>query len=546
MSPVVKCAARVYIWLFQLYGDLQPVNAEPLSSEALIGALSASLPQADIRLSLLTMEQWQAEQDEILAQIEKTSPDLIGFSCPQGTYDLSMRVLETLYARVAHPPPVVLGHALPTYLPQMFLERFPDVLIVRGWGEPAIVELARQLATKDVHLERIPSLTYLNEHKLRQDNPIQWVEQQSSPTRLAPHRYFARIEASRGCHYNICTFCSRPPLAQGQPTWRRFDRASVLAQVEQLVSAGVKTFTFTDEDFLGNDPQGALDLAEGLCAFHGLDFALSVRADNVVNPHGTVEENALRRQVFQTLKNAGLTLVFIGAESFSPSQLRRYGKGNHPDNTIDAIHFLETLGIELELGLILFDPLVTLEELDENIHSLQQSHFWRYAGQMFSFLRPQVGTAYVRLLEKRGMLGELHPNTMEYDASYASAAVMSLASACRLWNTRFNRFYLALRNVSRSDLGGGRFSAFLEQYRSIQFEFLGHLICQARQHPRDGICPADMERWHRLVWLLMDELVRFARHMGELSVSEQALLQAARNERENRPSSEIDPLPRIC
>src|SRR5690242_6853367 len=146
MSPVVKCAAHVYIWLFQLYGDLQPVNAEPLSSEALIGALSASLPQADIRLSLLTTEQWQTEQEEILAQIEKTPPDLIGFSCPQGTYDLSMRVLEALYTRVAHPPQVVLGHALPTYLPQMFLERFPDVLIVRGWGEPAIVELARQLA----------------------------------------------------------------------------------------------------------------------------------------------------------------------------------------------------------------------------------------------------------------------------------------------------------------------------------------------------------------------------------------------------------------
>lgn len=546
MSSSVKGVAPLFVWLFQLYGDLQPMNAEPLSSEALIGTLHSHLPEVTARLSPLTMQHWLATQDEILSQIGGMRPDLIGLSCPQGTYDLSMSLLHALSTRLSYRPHIVLGHALPTYLPHMYLESFPGAWIVRGWGEPAIVELARQLANHRLQLEDVPSLTYLDDTGVRRDNPIQWAETPVIPERVSPHRYFARVEASRGCHYNLCTFCSRPPIAPGQATWRRFDRASVLAQIKQLSAINQATFTFADEDFVGNDPEGALALAEELCAFPGLDFALSVRADNVIHPDDTSEKNILRKQVFRTLKRAGLTLVFIGAESFSPSQLHRYGKGSNPDDTIEAIKFLETLGMELELGLILFDPLVTLQELQENIASLQRSHFWHYAGQLFSFLRPQVGTAYVRLLEKRVMLGELHPDTMEYDAPYADARIIPIANACRLWNARFNRLYLALRNVNRSDLGAGRFSDFLAQYRSIQFEFLGHLTHQAMLSAPSQPLQVDTERWYESIYYLMDEIIAYSQQLDSLTVSEQSLLQTLKSERGNRLSSDLATFSRVC
>lgn len=541
MSTVECRKAPVRIALIQLYGDLQPANAEPLSIEALAGAVHASFPEIYVDLFIISSAESCEKRHATLTSILRQHYQLVGVSCPQGTFDLAMQVLAALSVPDGGPQ-IVLGHALPTYLPTLFLERFPKVFIIRGWGEPGFLELCRQVMRGDVQLERIPSFTYLDAQGRRQDTPIQWTHQTAIPRRITPARYFARVEASRGCHYNVCTFCSRPPLAQGQPPWKRFDTCKVIEQIQQLVRAGITTFTFTDEDFVGDDPQGALELATGLCEMPKLDFALSVRADNIHNPRESAAENDLRLRVFQTLKQAGLTLVFIGAESFSASQLRRYGKGSAPEDTIQSIRLLETLGgeqgppLELELGLILFDPLLQLEEIYETVSALQSTRFWKYVGQLFSFLRVQVGTPYVRLLEKRGMLGPLCANSIEYETAYADPRVASLAHLCRTWGEEFNCLYVALRNVARSELGAGRFTDFVFGYRSMQFELLLHLITRAMTGAMNGSIAGEVQSWRQQAYHLIDELFTYIHTLGPLSPSEKLLLQAVVKEKDRHRS----------
>lgn len=537
MSTVECRKAHVRIALIQLYGDLQPANAEPLSIEALAGAIQTSLPETKPDLFTISSSESCEKQRAALTKILQQQYQLIGLSCPQGTFGLAIQVLEAL-STPADGPQIVLGHALPTYLPDLFLEHFPKVFIIRGWGEPGFLGLCRHLARGDVQLEHIPSLTYLDAQGTRHDTPVEWAYEAVIPRRINPARYFVRVEASRGCHYNVCTFCSRPPLQKGQSPWKRFEICKVIEQVQRLVKAGITTFTFTDEDFVGDDPQGALDLATRLCEIPGLDFALSVRADNIHHPQASAAENALRLKVFQTLRQAGLTLVFIGAESFSPSQLRRYGKGSTPNDTIQAIRLLETLSseqgqpLELELGLILFDPLLQIEELYETVSSLQSTRFWKYVGQLFSFMRVQVGTPYARLLEKQGMLGPISVNSIEYKAAYADPRVASLAEICHVWGEEFNRLYVALRNVARSELGAGRFTDFVVRYRSMQVELLLHLVSRAMAGTVDRSIDDELQGWRRQVYLFIDELLTYIHTLETLSPSEKLLLQTVMKEKD--------------
>ena len=511
---------RVRCCLIQLYGDLQPANAEPLSIEALASAIGSELPAVVVDLQTIGNFQFLREQNDLLSEIAANKYDLIGLSCPQGTYEIALTVLRRIYEN-SHPPYVVLGNALPTSLPDLFFARFPRVLIVRGWGELAIVKLCRQVIENCIQLELVPGLTYLDKNGTRRDNQVVYPEELTIPSRIEPMRYFTRVEASRGCHYNLCTFCSRPPLAVGQITWKRFDNKSIVAQIRRLIATGITTFTFTDEDFVGDDPEGALDLAQRMCEFPGLDFALSVRADNVINPHASVEENKLRLQVFQTLRKAGLTLVFIGVESLVASQLHRYGKGISPGHSIAAIRLLETLGIELELGLILFDPLLTLEELRTNLETLEVTGFWRYAGNLFSFLRPQVGTPYEKMLRKRRLLGVLKPDTADYEAIYADAHISEIARQCLEWNTRFKRFYMALRNVNRSEVGTSHFAEEVHLYRSIQLDFLNDLL--ERSHEEISTFLADAAFWHKKVAMIAQSINYQLSFISEKTAAEKFL-----------------------
>lgn len=516
MQPSVP-EAKVRCCFLQLYSDLQPRNAEPLSIEVLASAISQALPGVSIRLSLLGSFQSQVEREDIMTALLAEHYDMIGLSCPQGTYELAVELLSII-AQIDCPPTVMLGHALPTSLPDLFLLHYPRALIVRGWGEPAVIALCQQLTSRQIQLEQIPGITYLDAEGTRHDTPVIWAENVPAPRRINPPRYFARIEASRGCHYNRCTFCSRPPRATRQPPWIRLQNSTVLAQVEQLVQAGITSFTFADEDFIGHDLAGALDLATQLRRFPNLDFALSVRTDNVIATSDSPQEQALRQQLFSTLKEAGLTLVFVGIESFARSQLHRFGKGTSPEHSIEAVRFLESLAIELELGLIVFDPLLSREELALTIATLQKTGLWRYSGQLFSFLRPQIGTPYVKLLKRHGLLGPFRPNTAEYQARYLDSEIEKIMHLCQAWNQKYHPFYLALRNMKRSELGTGDYTYAIRRYRFLQLQFLTSLV-KAIEEKRGDIMP-DFAYWDEAVmeimWSVQMELrTRSSRSRGE-------------------------------
>ena len=133
------------ILLVQLYSELQPTNAEPFAIEVLASAIEKECPDCAVSMTLANPAVEGQSVQNLTATIESSHCDILGFSIPQGTLSLALKILdrlELLYANATRPT-VVLGHALPTYVPEQFLKRHPWTVAVHGWGEDALIVLVK-------------------------------------------------------------------------------------------------------------------------------------------------------------------------------------------------------------------------------------------------------------------------------------------------------------------------------------------------------------------------------------------------------------------
>jgi radical SAM superfamily enzyme YgiQ (UPF0313 family) len=175
----------------------------------------------------------------------------------------------------------------------------------------------------------------------------------------------ASVLRSRGC-YGDCTFCDTRAFyaVSPGPPWRVRSAAGVVDEIESLVKDyRVEFVRFWDDNFMGPGDRGRL-AAEELAAEVtrrrlGLAFSIECRVTDV------------DMDVFRRLKEVGLKKVFIGVEAMNQRQLDFYGKRVTVEDNWRALGILESLGLEVIAGMIVFDPHTTLDEFHVNLKSLK-------------------------------------------------------------------------------------------------------------------------------------------------------------------------------
>ena len=460
------------ILLIQLYGQAQPPDAEPLSIEVLKSAVLFENQETKVNLEIVDSRNKQRDLERICTSLSLSSFLVIGISAPQSTFNLSFDVIRALYKEDVEAN-IVVGHALPSYSPELYLYTFSKIIVVRGWGEESFVQLIKYFNHGSPKLKFIPNLCYTEEKNIIHKTKITWPVKIYKPLRLNSNSYFHRIEASRGCHYNTCTYCTHPPEDICQKiTWFPRPISDVLEEVNIIKASGNPVFTFTDADFVGNDVSRAMEIANKLIEIGGLNFSISVRADQVINPYGRDFENANRRQLFERLKKAGLHLMFVGIESLSDSQLTRYCKGITAETNIKAVRIIEQIGVCLEIGFILFDPFLTKEELITNLKKLEQTGMWKHSGQIINPFRPQKGSSYLRMLKKHGILTNYNKENMSYHASFLDSDICEIFTVCRNWLKEFDKIYLLVRNFQRSKKYSGIYNHYILAMRLLLFSLV--------------------------------------------------------------------------
>ncbi|XCN74150.1 MAG: radical SAM protein [Candidatus Electrothrix aestuarii] len=188
-------------------------------------------------------------------------------------------------------------------------------------------------------------------------------------------------------------------------SYRPFNNKKILSDIVSADNSGVRKLYFTDEDFFGKkhkDIEYIADeihnLKEKKIISNNLSFFISTKSCDITKHN---KNNLLKKLV-----SAGFNDIFVGIESGSPSQLNRYGKKSTIEINIESINILKNLNVNIDVGFIFFDPLVTIKELKENLYFIKKHLRGITSARIIKKLLLDTGSKYYHMHKKNILLRE--------------------------------------------------------------------------------------------------------------------------------------------
>lgn len=385
--------------------------------------------------------------ENFIENLLKNKPDVVCVSTNIGSLQYFDEVYYSVKKGLGNIP-IIVGGLYATYAFEQFLNVYPDVFCIVGEGEEATVKILDNIyrakditQLKELTQSECPNLAFMDRGKLitTKRSVLNLSQMNNVPDHIFAKKINAvggivRMEASRGCPWNNCSYCVLKMKYCGHK-WRPYPVEKVVEEMKNLSADGVNTIYFTDEEFISGDYDRIEKLADKIldakkCGEISVDFnfaaSTSVKAlfgkycDSPI-PQGQINAVLLK------LKEAGLRSLFLGIESGSDSQLRRYCKGVTVKQSVAAIELLNKLGIEQDIGYIIFDPLVTVDELMQTVQFFEtcriSSHISRFAKDMRII-------PYTHYYERYGkVFKEFDLNRLEYLYNFANNDVQILYDA---------------------------------------------------------------------------------------------------------------------
>ena len=337
-----------------------------------LGYLAAVLRLHGYAVQVVDIEQ---EPQEILRIALELKPVLIGFSLIfQFFIDRYAALLHLLRSNGIDCHFTMGGH-FPSLSYEQTLELVPELdSVVRFEGEITLVELVDAIANHKEWRE-IHGIAYRNEAAVTVTKPralLEDLDQLPYPERdYEPESVLGRsimpILASRGCA-RTCSFCSIHTFYRAAPG--RIVRTRKPAEVVREMSLlheerGTTIFLFQDDDFplfgqvwrrWANE---FVDELERTGLAKKIIWKMNCRAD------------AVERELFIRMRDAGLYLVYMGLESGSEQGLETLHKQITVQQNLRAVDILKSIGLMFEYGFMLLDPSSTFESIRENINFLR-------------------------------------------------------------------------------------------------------------------------------------------------------------------------------
>lgn len=446
---------------------------ESLGSEAVAGHLQSEHGNTvDV---VHTDLQLDPDIDQLTERIATNSPHILGISVKIGAQDQTaqiMRNLDQIDFAPGRKPLVVMGGVLPTFATTTLHGRYPNSIMALKEGENAATALV-DVVKGNKRLDQVPGIWYTDEDGNLKMNVPQRLDlsKRHLPARQTTQRIQQElhgmiwVEGSRGCDFN-CTFCSVREL-HGGGFVGDVPPESVISDMQNLKRLGINSVSFTDDDF-GGDPERTARIAQLMKeADLNMPFSISTRADHIWN-EGIIQRNgrmdsaqldshnARLLEIMTDLRDAGLVRVFLGMESGSPTQLKRYGKLVSVNGNYKAIEILQSLGIEAVAGYIPIDPLMNIQELKENVEFLKRIGMYKKVTNPLSVLRVQTGSPYLKLAQREGVVDEPTDDLVFYKVHFKDPSVQKIATLADQWVQDMYPFIFGLKGeVATVTLGSG-------------------------------------------------------------------------------------------
>lgn len=235
-----------------------------------------------------------------------------------------------------------------------------------------------------------------------------------------------RMETSRGCPWNQCSFCIMPWKFCGE-TWRPFSDSKIETEIKNLVENGADQIWFTDEDFIGNCEHLSrlCSIIERCNLLHKKDvqYGGSTSVFTLLSLGDAIDDFLCR------MYSAGIKLIFIGIESGSESQLKRYNKGVTVEMNRQILMKLRRFKFKVDIGFIMFDADTNMHELEENLNFIQQNGLRTSISRFAKRLRITPHTAVYDDYLKRGLItSALNLNELYYEYCFCDPTIERIAS----------------------------------------------------------------------------------------------------------------------
>ncbi|MEP6569834.1 MAG: radical SAM protein [Acidobacteriota bacterium] len=370
-----------------------------------LGYLSSVLRQYGYTVHTVDIEQ---DPEKILQTARELKPVLIGFSLIFQFFIDSYEVLLYLLRANGIDCHFTMGGHFPSLSYEKTLELVPELdSVVRFEGEITLVELVDAVSLGQ-DWRGIHGIAFREGEEVIATPAralVEDLDQLPYPERnYAPGTVLGRgimpILASRGCA-RTCSFCSIHTFYRAAPgrIVRTRKPAEVVREMRQLhQEQGVRIFLFQDDDFPLFGTTWRRWANEFVDELHrsGLPekviWKMNCRAD------------AVDRELFIRMRDAGLYLVYMGLESGSEQGLETLHKQMTVEQNLRAVNILKSIGLMWEYGFMLLDPSSTFESVRENLSFLRTILRDGCLPVTFCRMLPYDGTPIKEELERSGRL----------------------------------------------------------------------------------------------------------------------------------------------
>jgi radical SAM superfamily enzyme YgiQ (UPF0313 family) len=511
---IPKLADKNKVLLVALNAEKFPFFGESHGICSISGYLKATFPNIQVKTFDLQLNVFS----EIIDFIEQEKPALLGISVKLLTFDHLLTFISRLksHIHIDKRPIIIVGNSVPNFNGQLILEKYlSDIIVGIGEGELIMGDMFR-FVQGEIPFNKVRNIHYRNNGKIKYSKQeylegidIKLPDRSNSKTfyNLGAEVY---IEGSRGCAHCNCTICACNEFLGSKikaKKWRPRPVNLIVEDMRILKNMGIENVTFADEDCFGfdnSDMSRVKHLAESLISNKlNINFRMSARVKTLYSKTDSARNTLEKLETFKLLRKAGLVKIFVGLESGSETQLKRYRKGFTLDEFTKAYELLKKSNIECEFGLILLDPLMNLEELKDSLSFLETNGYVYEISSICKELRVQIGNSYVdqvKDVEKTTgvkILGEFDFNYQAYRIiRYLDEDIQFFATYIREWVEIGTKVYNVLRLFTRyseqeeKNIGSQKFEreicfVTIKKLRTAEFSLLNDFVALIEQKGRD-------------------------------------------------------------
>jgi anaerobic magnesium-protoporphyrin IX monomethyl ester cyclase len=278
------------------------------------------------------------ERREVLEEIERLQPSVIGIYCMITMQDEALSLAEQVRGRAL----TIVGGPYPSGEPEKFLDAFD--LVAVGEGEETIVQVMEHL--EDRRFEEVPGLVFRRDGEVVRTEPR--VRSKDMSQLPLPYRgdlpnlqyidYWRRhwkdattpLMSTRGCPFR-CEFCHKPVFGD---LFRARPGDSVIAEMQEIAELGYDHVWMSDDLFTLNYRRtmelcGEIEAAGLPLTWECLSRVTQVDYD-----------------LFSQMKRAGCKRIFFGIESGDEGVLKQMQKGIKPEQAREAVEACARAGIK--------------------------------------------------------------------------------------------------------------------------------------------------------------------------------------------------------